>query len=96
MPGPATPDAARLSPAAIEAAILDLAEARGPAKSICPSDVARALAPEWRPLLSAVRRAALRMATDDRIDILRKGERVPPEAARGVIRLRAKARPSEA
>ena len=75
---------------------MKLAEARGPNGSICPSDVARALASEWRPLLPAVRRTAFRLAAAGRIDILRKGKPVQVEAARGVIRLRAKSKPGEA
>lgn len=81
----------------IEAEILRLARAlagsRGPAASLSPEEVARALsAPppseEWRTRLSAVRRAALRLAEAGEIEILRKGRPVAPEAARGVLRLR--------
>jgi len=73
----------------IEAAILRLTAARGPEKSICPSEVARALAPEsWRSLLGAVRRGAAGLAAAGRIDILRKGKPIDPASARGVIRLR--------
>jgi hypothetical protein len=76
---------------AIAAEILRLTAARGPDKSICPSEVARALAPDaWRPLLGAVRAEALRLAAAGRIEILRKGRPVPPEAVRGVIRLRTR------
>ena len=76
------------APAAIEAAILDLAGARGPAGSISPNEVAQALGPEWRPLLGAVRRAAVALAGAGRIDILRKGKPIAPAETRGVIRLR--------
>lgn len=80
-------------PSPIETAILRLTAACGPGKSICPTDVARALAPgegeAWRQQLSAVRRAAMRLATSGHIDILRKGKPVAVEQARGVIRLRA-------
>lgn len=51
------------------------------------------MSPEWRQLLTAVRRAAIRLAEAGRIDILRKGKPVTGEAIRGVIRLRI--RPSE-
>ncbi len=74
--------------AAIEAMILALTAARGPGKSICPSEVARALRPEWHSLLSAVRQAASRLALDGQIDILRKGQAVDPLGVKGVIRLR--------
>jgi hypothetical protein len=80
------------APEAIAAEILRLAAARGAGKSVCPSEVARALAPEaWRPLLAPVRAEALRLAEAGRIEILRKGRPVPPEAVRGVIRLRIRA-----
>lgn len=86
----AAPDQPRSQeqPRAIEAEILRLAGVCGPEKSICPSDVARALDPEWQKLSSAVRRAAIRLAEAGRIDILRKGKRVEPAGVKGVIRLR--------
>ncbi len=62
--------------------------ARGADKSICPSEVARALAPEWQGLMQRVRTVAFTLSREGRIDILRKGRAVEPEAARGVIRLR--------
>jgi hypothetical protein len=74
----------------ITAAILRLTTARGHDKSICPSEVARALAAEWRPLLGSVRRAAMLLAESGQIDILRKGQAIPPADMRGVIRLRAR------
>jgi hypothetical protein len=76
--------------AAIEAAILQLTDARGTDKSICPSEAARALDPQWQPLMGPVRRAAIRLAQAGRIDILRKGKPVDPAEVRGVIRLRGR------
>lgn len=74
---------------ALETTILALAAAAGPEKSICPSEAARAMAPEdWRPLMTATRRAALRLQAAGRIAILRKGKPVAAEDVRGVIRLR--------
>ncbi|MCX7932417.1 MAG: DUF3253 domain-containing protein [Rhodovarius sp.] len=80
------------SPEAIAAEILRQAAARGPGRSLCPSEVARALhtGPEpegWRRLLPAVRQAAAALAAEGRIAILRKGKPIPPAALRGVIRL---------
>ena len=72
----------------IEAAILRLSGERGEGKSVCPSEVARALRTDWRPLMSDVRLAAIRLARAGRIDILRHGKPVQPDAVRGVIRLR--------
>jgi len=80
----------------IAAEILRQTQARGAERSICPSEVARALAGgnggPWRPLLGAVRATALRLAAEGRIEILRKGRPVPPEGVRGVIRLRTRSR----
>ena len=72
----------------IEATILALTAQRGPAKSVCPSEVARALRPDWQPLPGEVRRAACRLAAAGQIDILRKGHVVAPTGVKGVIRLR--------
>lgn len=79
--------------AALEAELLRLVAARGPDKSICPSDVVRAMTPEWQPLLGRVRCIAVRLAEAGRIDILRKGKPVMGEAVRGVIRLRVHVAP---
>jgi Protein of unknown function (DUF3253) len=70
--------------------ILRLAGEYGGDTSFSPSDVARALAENWRPLLTRVRNSAQRLSEAQRIDILRHGKVVPPEAMRGVIRLRLK------
>lgn len=85
---------------AIAAEILRQAGAAGATKSICPSEVARALAPdeaEWRRLLGPVRAAARRLAREGRIEVLRKGKPVnPAEEVRGVVRLRIAGRDDEA
>jgi hypothetical protein len=78
----------------IEAEILRLTAERGPEGSICPSEAARAVTPEWRQKLTAVRRAAVRLAQAGRIDILRKGKPVDPGGdIKGVIRLRTRPGP---
>ncbi len=75
---------------AITAALLQLAAERGPEKSLCPTDVARAVSAEnWRPLLGAVRKVAADLARQGKIEILRKGKPINPDEMRGVIRLRA-------
>lgn len=72
--------------------ILRLTEARGPQRSICPTEVARALettpGEAWRARLGAVRRSAALLAGEGRIDILHKGKPIDPSSVRGVIRLR--------
>jgi Protein of unknown function (DUF3253) len=73
-----------------DATILKFAAERGDGKSFCPSEVARALSEDWRPLLTHVRAAARRLAEAGQIDILRHGKPIEPAAMRGVIRLRLK------
>ncbi len=75
---------------AITTVMLQIAAERGPEKSLCPTDVARAVSAEdWRPLLGAVRKVAADLARQGKIEILRKGKPINPDEMRGVIRLRA-------
>ncbi len=69
----------------VRAAILDLALQRGRAKSLCPSEVAKALAEDWRPLMPDVRAVAAAMPE---IVATQGGVEVDPVTARGPIRLR--------
>ena len=73
------------------ATILRLCAERGPGRSICPSEVARALAgtdeKRWRLLMHPVRETAFHLAREGRIQVLRKGRPIAPEQAHGVIRL---------
>lgn len=71
----------------VAAAILTMAEVRR-AASFCPSEVARALAGDWRPLMPVVRAAAARLADEGRIVVTQKGVAVDARTARGAIRLR--------
>ncbi|MFC3125915.1 DUF3253 domain-containing protein [Pseudoroseomonas globiformis] len=75
--------------------IVSQTRAAGHEKSVCPSEVARALVQdgEWRLLLGEVRRAALVLQAAGDLEILRKGKPVPAAEVRGVIRLR-RPRPS--
>lgn len=94
MAGPVT--APRPPREAVEAALLRLATERGADKSLCPSEVARALAPDdWRPLMTPVRAEAVRLAREGRVEVLRKGKPVAApdlDSLRGVIRVRIAAR----
>lgn len=69
----------------IRAAILDLALRRGWGKSLCPSEVAKSLATDWRPLMTEVRLVAARMPE---IMATQGGVEVDPLTARGPIRFR--------
>lgn len=78
---------------ALARTILDLVAGRGPHKSICPSEVARTVAPgpDFHKLMPAVRRVAVQLAREGRIAILRKGKPVDPNEFKGVYRLAARA-----
>ncbi|MFG2576909.1 DUF3253 domain-containing protein [Streptomyces sp. NPDC048481] len=76
----------------LERAILELLERRGPAKTICPSDAARAVYEGdddgWRDLMEPVRLAARRLVTAGEVEITQAGRPVEPDTARGPIRIR--------
>ena len=76
---------------AIETAILSLAAACGPGKTISPAEAARALSgpqPEqWAPLMGPIRRTAVALAETGRVVIYRKGKEADPHDFRGVYRL---------
>jgi hypothetical protein len=75
----------------LEDAILTLARARGPDKSIDPSEPAKHVATargiDWHALMQPVRRAAVSLARQGRLVILRKGKPVDPGDFKGVYRL---------
>ncbi|WP_329791192.1 DUF3253 domain-containing protein [Lentzea sp. DG1S-22] len=75
----------------LERVILDLAGARGPAKSICPSEAARAVGGEgWRELMDPARAVARRLAARGRVVVTSRGQELSPaEEWRGPIRIRA-------
>ncbi|KUI27686.1 S-adenosylmethionine tRNA ribosyltransferase [Mycobacterium sp. IS-1742] len=72
--------------------ILRLARERGPAKTICPSDAARAVGGDgWRELMEEARETARELARAGDVEITQKGEVLDPDAAwRGPIRIRAR------
>jgi hypothetical protein len=81
----------------IRRAILESLSQRGPDKSICPSEPARALASagagdeaaDWRRLMPDIRRVAAILAAEGRLVATRKGAVVDAESPGGPIRLRA-------
>lgn len=68
--------------------ILRLCHVRGPGKTICPSEAARALGGPagWRALMPYVRRVAADLARQDEIAITQRG--VPVEKLEGVGAIR--------
>ncbi|GAB6842577.1 hypothetical protein HNR00_004567 [Methylorubrum rhodinum] len=80
------------SDAEIEETMLRLVAERGADKTCCPSEVARALGgphPDgWGPLMQPVRRVAVRLTKQGRVQIVRKGKPVAdPDDFRGIYRL---------
>ncbi len=71
------------SDARIAAVLMDLAQQRGAGKSFCPSEAARALADDWRPLMPRIRAVAATLP----LAATQKGRPVDPRTARGPIRL---------
>jgi hypothetical protein len=66
-----------------------MVRARGPGKTICPSEVARALAGDeaFRPLMPQVREAAAALADRGEVSVTQKGRPVDARTVRGPIRL---------
>lgn len=71
----------------IASVLLTLAAERAP-KTFCPSEAARRLSDDWRPLMSDVRRVAAGL----NLVATQKGLPVDPVSAKGPIRLGAKQR----
>jgi Protein of unknown function (DUF3253) len=80
-----------LDDAVIATAILALLAERDADHTICPSEVARKLAPDaWRPLMPAIRRVARALVTDGALELRQRGVPISPEVEpRGPIRLAA-------
>ncbi|MET0257688.1 MAG: DUF3253 domain-containing protein [Methylobacterium sp.] len=76
---------------AIRAAILAMTAERGVDKTICPSEVARALAgpneTEWSRLMGPIRVEAVRLADEGLVVVKRKGRVVDPHDFKGIYRL---------
>ncbi|TGN61777.1 DUF3253 domain-containing protein [Paracoccus liaowanqingii] len=69
-------------------AILAQVDRLRPGTTCCPSQIARDLASDWRPLMTPLRQAALDLAAEGRIRVTQKGRPAGP-APRGPIRLAA-------
>ncbi len=74
--------------AALERAIVALLAGRAADASVCPSEAARSVASEWRPLMERARMAARRLVVAGVVEIAQGGRVVDPSTARGAIRVR--------
>jgi hypothetical protein len=73
----------------LEQSILAMLATRADTSTICPSDVARQVAPDdWRPLMEPVRQAAQRLVDRGEVEITQKGEVVDLATVKGPIRIR--------
>ena len=70
--------------------ILDLLRARGPDKTICPSEVLSGEDKQNEALMEQVRASARLLAAKHLIEFTQRGKVVDPVAAKGPIRLRLK------
>ncbi|MBV6631689.1 MAG: DUF3253 domain-containing protein [Alphaproteobacteria bacterium] len=73
----------------IATAIIEAVHRRGPDKTLCPSEVARALAPDtWRDLMGDIRAVATELASNGLITIRQGGVVQDPSLElKGPIRL---------
>ncbi|WP_410626490.1 DUF3253 domain-containing protein [Amycolatopsis sp. cmx-8-4] len=73
----------------LRAAMLGLAIGRGAGSSTCPSDAARAVADDWRPLLPRARELARELARAGEVRLTQGGRSLDPDGEwRGPIRIR--------
>lgn len=80
-----------VSSAEIRRTIEAMVAARGADKTVCPSEVARAIAGQdetkWRRLMGPIRAEAVTLAGRNRLTIRRKGRIVDPNDFKGIYRL---------
>ena len=77
----------------LEAAIVQLLQARSAGSSICPSEAARFVVAtgdeqQWRALMEPARRAGRRLVAAGQVEFTQGGHVVDPSTAKGPIRIR--------
>lgn len=72
----------------VELTIMDLLSRRQIGATICPSEVARKLAKDWRPLMEHVRNVADDMVQNGKLEITQGGRVVGLNTVKGPIRIR--------
>ncbi len=78
-----------LTDKAIADGIIELLLRRGEGKSICPSEVSRALFPDhWREEMPRIRTVGRELVRMGKIVVTQAGQEVDPDEARGAIRYR--------
>lgn len=72
---------------AIRAKLLDLAARRSEGATFCPSEAARVLSEDWRPLMPRVREVATDLVEDGKLVCTQRGLPAHPLTTCGAIRL---------
>ena len=73
----------------LEQALRALLDRRAPGATVCPSEAARAVAPQdWRPLMDDARSAAQQLVDAGEAEVTQGGEVVDLATARGPVRVR--------
>lgn len=78
-----------MTDADIRKTLLKLASERQQGSTFCPSEAARRLSTQWRPLMPQIRQVAATLVKDGRLVCTQRGQPADPLAAKGPIRLAA-------
>ena len=75
--------------------LLTLLRSRAEGATVCPSEVARAIAPaDWRPLMPRVRAVAAMLAAAGEVELRQRGQVIDPcSEVRGPLRISLARRP---
>ncbi|GEP41818.1 DUF3253 domain-containing protein [Brevifollis gellanilyticus] len=71
----------------IRRTFLEFAAARSDGATFCPSEVARKLSKDWRPLMPKVRDVAAQLIEDGKLVCTQRGKPAHPLKTSGAIRL---------
>jgi|JI10StandDraft_1071094.scaffolds.fasta_scaffold08171_12 Protein of unknown function (DUF3253) len=71
----------------IRAKLLDLGARRCEGATFCPSEAARGLSKDWRPLMPRVREAAAQLVAEHKLVCTQRGTPAHPLTTQGAIRL---------
>lgn len=72
----------------IRAALMQLASERGSGSTFCPSEAAKRVAKNWRPLMPRVREVAATLLDAGKLACTQRGQPAHPQTTRGAIRLK--------
>lgn len=71
----------------IREVLMQIAQGRRDGCTFCPSEVARRLSKDWRPLMSRVRDVAAELMAEGKLVCTQRGEPAHPLTTKGAIRL---------